>query len=88
MGGHTNIDRTDWLNKSSSWKTWVRPPGLGAFIGEMHANILRTLRCARVVTNGAVRGLPASRAIGLQLFAGNLCVSHAYAPTSSTSGAR
>jgi regulator of RNase E activity RraA len=31
------------------------------------------------VTNGAVRELPRVRALGLQLFAGNVSVSHAYA---------
>jgi 4-hydroxy-4-methyl-2-oxoglutarate aldolase len=87
MEGHTYIDRWDWLNHILAIpeprvvvvQDMDEPPGLGAFIGEMHANILRALGCAGVVTNGAVRGLPASRAIGLQMFAGNVCVSHGYA---------
>jgi 4-hydroxy-4-methyl-2-oxoglutarate aldolase len=54
-------------------------PGLGAFIGEVHANILLALGCVAVVTNGGVRDLPAVRKSGLQLFAGNVSVSHAYA---------
>jgi regulator of RNase E activity RraA len=56
-----------------------RPPGRGAFVGEMHAAILKALGCVGYVTNGAVRELPAVRAMGVQLFAGNVAVSHAYA---------
>jgi len=54
-------------------------PGLGAFVGEVHANILLALGCAGVVTNGAVRDLPAVHATGFQMFAGNVSLSHAYA---------
>jgi regulator of RNase E activity RraA len=55
------------------------PPGRGAFVGDMHAAILKALRCAGYVTNGAVRELPAVQTMGLQLFAGSVAVSHAYA---------
>jgi 4-hydroxy-4-methyl-2-oxoglutarate aldolase len=55
------------------------PPGRGAFVGDMHAAILKALGCVGYVTNGAVRELPAVRAMGLQLFAGGVAVSHAYA---------
>jgi regulator of RNase E activity RraA len=55
------------------------PPGVGAFLGDMHAAILRALGCVGYVTNGAVRELPRVRELGLHLFAGNLAVSHAYA---------
>ncbi len=54
-------------------------PGLGAFVGEIHAAIAGALECAGCVTNGAVRDLPALKAMGFQLFAGSLSVSHAYA---------
>lgn len=54
-------------------------PGRGAFVGDMHAAILKALGCVGHVTNGAVRELPAVRAMGIQLFAGNVAVSHAYA---------
>jgi regulator of RNase E activity RraA len=54
-------------------------PGLGALVGEVHANILSALGCVGVVTNGAVRDLNAVRASGFQMFAGNISVSHAYA---------
>ena len=54
-------------------------PGRGAFIGDVHAAILKALGCVGYLTNGAVRELPSVRAAGIQLFAGNLAVSHAYA---------
>jgi len=54
-------------------------PGRGAFVGDMHAAILRALGCIGYVTNGAVRELSGVRSLGLQLFAGNIAVSHAYA---------
>jgi len=57
------------------------PPGVGAFLGDMHAAILRALGCVGYVTDGAVRELPRVRELGLQVFAGNVAVSHAYAHT-------
>lgn len=53
--------------------------GRGAFVGDMHAAILKALECVGYVTNGAVRELGAVRSIGLRLFAGSIAVSHAYA---------
>ncbi len=55
------------------------PPGRGAFVGDVHASILKALGCTGYVTNGAVRELPAVRQQGVQLFAGSVVVSHAYA---------
>ena len=81
------FDRMDW------W-TWVASvpelrvlvlqdvddtPGLGALVGEIHANIARALNCAGCVTNGAVRDLQDVEALGFPLFSGSLSVSHAYA---------
>lgn len=54
-------------------------PGLGAFVGAVHAQILQALGCVALVTNGSVRDLPEIRSIGFQLFASNVAVSHAYA---------
>src|SRR5579872_7591883 len=54
-------------------------PGRGAFVGDMHAAVLKALGCAGYVTNGAVRELPSVRSMGVQLFAGSVAVSHAYA---------
>jgi len=54
-------------------------PGLGALFGEIHAYISKALECSAYVTNGAVRDLPGIEAAGVQVFAGNIAVSHAYA---------
>ncbi len=56
-----------------------RAPGLGAFFGEVHAQISKALGCVAYVTNGAVRDLAALEAARFQCFAGNVSVSHAYA---------
>lgn len=87
MHGHNYLDRTDWWNtilKIPAPRVVVvedveKRPGLGSFVGEVHANILRALGCVAVVTNGAVRALPQVRSTGFQFFAGNVAVSHAYA---------
>jgi 4-hydroxy-4-methyl-2-oxoglutarate aldolase len=87
MHGHNYLDRTDWWNailKIPAPRVVVvedveKRPGLGSFVGEVHANILSALGCVAVVTNGAVRDLPQVRSKGFQFFAGNVAVSHAYA---------
>jgi regulator of RNase E activity RraA len=53
-------------------------PGLGALIGEVHFNIERALGCVGIVTNGAVRSVPTAEALGFQVFANRVSVSHAY----------
>lgn len=80
-------ERTDWWNHILSIpaprvvviEDVDTPPGLGAFIGEVNANILLALGCAGLVTNGSVRDLEQVRLSGLQMFAGSVSVSHAYA---------
>jgi 4-hydroxy-4-methyl-2-oxoglutarate aldolase len=52
--------------------------GAGALMGELHALIGIALDCIGYVTNGAVRDLPAVRALGFQMFAGSVAVSHMY----------
>jgi 4-hydroxy-4-methyl-2-oxoglutarate aldolase len=54
-------------------------PGLGAMVGEVHAIIGLALNCIGYVTNGAVRDLPAVKALGFHLFSGSVSPSHAYA---------
>jgi len=54
-------------------------PGLGAFAGDVIANILFALGCVGVVTNGAVRNVSEVKALQFQMYAGNLSVSHAFA---------
>jgi len=87
MHGHNYFDRTDWWNailkipppRVVAVEDVEKRPGLGSFVGEVHANILSALGCVAVVTNGAVRDLPQVRSTGFQFFAGNVAVSHAYA---------
>jgi 4-hydroxy-4-methyl-2-oxoglutarate aldolase len=55
------------------------PPVGGAFLGSIHAATLRALGCVAYVTNGTVRDLPYVHGLGVQLFAGGVSVSHAYA---------
>jgi 4-hydroxy-4-methyl-2-oxoglutarate aldolase len=54
-------------------------PGMGAFVGEIHATIGIALGCVGCVTNGAVRDLPPVEALGFQMFAARVAVSHSYA---------
>jgi regulator of RNase E activity RraA len=87
MEGHSFYYRLDWLDHVLSipapriliLEDMDRYPGLGSFIGDVHANILRTLGCVGLVTNGAVRNLPEARKMQFQMYAGNRSVSHAYA---------
>ena len=87
MTGSLYHDRGDWWNyilqvpepRIVVLEDLDKPPGLGAFLGDVHAAILKALGCVGYVTDGAVRELPAVRKLGLQLFAGNVAVSHAYA---------
>src|ERR1700722_7340873 len=87
MARRCYYDRMDWWSYVASVPEPrvivlqdVEPtPGVGAFVGETHASIGRALKCLGCVTNGAVRDLPAIEALGFQLFAGSLAVSHSYA---------
>jgi 4-hydroxy-4-methyl-2-oxoglutarate aldolase len=87
LGHGYYYERTDW------WKHILsipaprvvviedvdNPPGLGAFIGEVNANILLALECLGLVTNGSVRDLDQVGLTRFQMFAGSVSVSHAYA---------
>ncbi len=85
--GHSYFDRTDWWNyiltvpppRVVVLQDMDPDPGLGSFLGEVHAHILQALGCVGAVTNGAVRDVGALEPTGFQLFAGRLAVSHAYA---------
>jgi len=54
-------------------------PGAGALVGEIHAVIAMALKCVGYVTNGSVRDLPSTEALGFQMFAGGVSVTHMYA---------
>lgn len=87
MSGRPFHDRMDWWHSIIQipaprvvvLEDLDRPRGVGAVLGDMHAAILQALGCVGFVTDGAVRELPRVRELGLQLFAGNMAVSHAYA---------
>ncbi len=87
IAGGLHHDRTEWWNSVLAVapprvvviEDMDKPPGIGAFLGDTHAAILRALGCVGYVTDGAVRELPRVREQGLQLFARNVAVSHAYA---------
>lgn len=87
MEGESYYYRLDWLDHLLAIPTprvlvvqdIDRHPGLGAFIGDVHANILAAMGCIAVVTNGAVRNVSEAEALHFQMYAGNLSLSHAYA---------
>jgi len=87
ISGGTYHDRTDFWNhilhvpapRVLVLEDMDDPPGRGAFVGDVHAAILKALGCIGFLTNGAVRELSPVGAMGIQLFAGNMAVSHAYA---------
>jgi 4-hydroxy-4-methyl-2-oxoglutarate aldolase len=87
MSGRSYHDRTEWWNsilKVPAPRIVVLedvddPPGIGAFLGDVHAAMLKALGCVGYVTNGAVREVPAVGQMDFHLFARNVGVSHAYA---------
>src|ERR1700758_2244219 len=87
IAGRIYHDRADWWNsilqipspRIAVLQDLDDPPGVGAFLGDMHATILQAVGCVGYVTNGAVRELPRVRDLGVQVFAGSVAVSHAYA---------
>jgi len=86
--GHRYADRTDWWHYIAAVpaprfvvvEDVDERPGLGGFVGELHASILQALECAGYATNGSVRDVAAVRAhVGLPLFASGVALSHAFA---------
>jgi len=85
-GGGIYPDRTDWWDYILS----VPAPrvivvqdcasrlGMGSLLGAVHTNIVRALGCVGAVTNGSVRNIPALERLAFPVFAGSICVSHAY----------
>jgi len=87
MAGRCYYNRIDWWRyvltipepRVMVLQDLDHTPGIGAFIGEIHANIALALHCIGCVTNGAVRDLVQAEKLGFHLFAGSVAVSHAYA---------
>ena len=84
--GSRYVERTDWWKHITSVQSprvvviqdIDEKPGTGAFLGSVHANILKALGCVGAVTNGAARELHGIEASGFQVFAGRLAISRAY----------
>jgi 4-hydroxy-4-methyl-2-oxoglutarate aldolase len=87
MEGHSYYDHTEWWNHILSIpaprvvvvEDLDKPPGLGAFVGEVHTHILLALGCVGLVTNGTVRDCDLVKLTRFQMFASGPSVSHAYA---------
>ena len=85
--GHSYHDRTDWWTYIASVpaprivvvQDVDEHPGLGAFVGDVHAHILQALGCVAYATNGTVRNVDAMRGFGFQVFASGAAISHAFA---------
>lgn len=79
-------DRTDWWDYIRSVpaprvivvEDRATRPGTGSLLGAVHTNIVRALGCVGAVTNGSVRDIPALESLAFPVFAGSICVSHAY----------
>lgn len=84
--GSRYIERTDWWKHIAGipaprvvvMQDVDNPPGTGAFLGNVHVNILLSMGCVGAVTNGAARELPGIEASGFQVFAGRIAISRAY----------
>lgn len=84
--GRSYLDRTDWwaaidalpLPRIAVIQDVDREPGRGASVGEVHAAILKAFHCDGVITNGAVRDLPAVSKLQFPMFAPFVTVSHSY----------
>ncbi len=55
-----------------------KPQVIGAFWGEVNANIHRALGCTGTITDGAIRDLEDMAHAGFKALAKRLCVGHAY----------
>jgi 4-hydroxy-4-methyl-2-oxoglutarate aldolase len=85
--GHRYHDRTDWWSYVAQMQSprFVvvqdidERPGFGAFVGEVHASILRRLGCVAYATNGSVRDVGSVSTMPLRFFASSIAVSHAFA---------
>ena len=79
-------DRTDWWDYILSVpaprvivvEDCATRRGAGSYLGLVHTNIARALGCVGAVTNGSVRDIPAIGSLAFPVFAGSICVSHAY----------
>ena len=86
MTGNAYLDRTDWwtgiqalpMPRIAVVEDIDPRPSSGACVGEVHAAILKAFGCVGLITNGAVRDVPAVAKMQFPLFASHMAVSHAY----------
>lgn len=83
--GRAFLERNDWwedLLQLPSPRIAVildmEPAPVGSCVGEVHSAVFKALGCEGVITNGAVRDLPAVKRLDFPLFARSIAVSHAY----------
>ena len=84
--GAPYLERTDWwasvdrvpVPRIAVIQDMDPGPGSGAAVGEVHAAILKAFRFAGLITNAAVRDLPAVTRLGFPMFAPFVSVSHSY----------
>lgn len=85
-GASTYVEHTDWWDyvlsvpapRILAVQDLSAGSGRGAFLGEVHINLLRALGCVGAVTNGTVRDQPALAELCFPVFAAGLSVSHSY----------
>ena len=84
--GAAYLDRTDWWAGIQSLpapriaviEDLHAESGMGSVVGEVHAVVLKALRCEGVITNGTVRDIPGVSRMQFPMFARAAAVSHAY----------
>lgn len=86
VSGGMYLERTDWWERIGSLpaprvaviQDLDAESSIGSPVGEVHAAVLKAFGCAGVITNGAVRDLPAVSRMGFPMFASAVAVSHSY----------
>ncbi|MFI5179967.1 MAG: RraA family protein [Thermoanaerobaculia bacterium] len=86
LTGYRYDDRSDWWELMGKLPhpqiAVIRDddprPRTGSVLGEIHAAVLKALRCSGIVTDGAVRDLDAIRRLGIPVLSNGVVVSHAY----------
>lgn len=84
--GYSCYDLRDWwalIDRSPEPRVAViedidTGPGQGAVLSNLHAEVLRALRCHGLITNGAVRNVPQLDQIEFPVFSSFVAVSHSY----------
>lgn len=86
LKGSSHFDPFDWWTligsrpgpKIAVIQDVDHKPGQGAVLSHVHAEILRALDCRSLITNGAVRNLPALAQMNFPAFSQFVTTSHAY----------